>query len=366
MLPILTPSDFVDLTNQTLEFAFPIVTVEGEIKNLKISQGRWLYFDIADKSAKLKCFGTVYNMPGPLEDGMLVRVLSMPRLHELYGFSLNIRSIELSGEGTIKKAADLLKSKLEKEGLFNIDRKRDVPYPPMHIGLITSEESAGYKDFIKVLTSRIGGIEIELANVNVQGASSAIQIINAINWFNEQSKLVEAIVIIRGGGSADDLQVFSMENVVRTVAASRIPIAAAIGHETDLSLVELAADIKASTPSNLAEVLVPERKTLLNDLIKTYVILNNFAEKQVLNQYTEIKNNLLILDESVENLINKHKEKINSYINILESLNPNNVLKRGYSIVRNKGSVVKSINDLEKGNIIDISFSDGSIKAEVN
>src|SRR5690606_18856920 len=123
-----------------------------------------------------------------------------------------------------------------------------------------SEESAAYKDFIKVIGARWGGLDIELANVQVQGESAIMQIVNAIDWFNKQAAVPDVLVIVRGGGSADDLQAFSSEQVTRSVAASRIPTLVAIGHEVDVSLAELAADRRASTPSNAAELLVPDRK----------------------------------------------------------------------------------------------------------
>src|SRR5690606_24669529 len=129
-----------------------------------------------------------------------------PRLHQKFGFSLNIQSLEYSGEGTIKKASDILQQKLEKEGLFAEERKRPIPYPPQKIALITSAESAAYRDFIKVLSARYGGLELELIDVAVQGESAVTQIVRAVNEFNRQSELADVLVLIRGGGSSDDLQ----------------------------------------------------------------------------------------------------------------------------------------------------------------
>ena len=166
---VLTVSDFVAVFNQTIEFAYPNVVLRGELANLRVSKNRWVYFDLKDDLASVKCFGTVYQLPGPLEDGMLLEVRAVPRLHPQFGFSLTVQNITPVGEGSIKRAATLLQAKLAKEGLFDENRKRRLPYPPARVGLITSVGSAAYADFIKILDARWGGIELLMADVQVQG-----------------------------------------------------------------------------------------------------------------------------------------------------------------------------------------------------
>jgi exodeoxyribonuclease VII large subunit len=263
----LSVSEFVALLNQTLEFAYPHVTIAGELANFRISKNRWLYFDLKDEGAVVRFFGTVYALPGPLENGMLLKVSGSPRLHPLYGFSVSVLSITPSGEGSIKKAATLLEAKLAAEGLFDPTRKRPLPYPPARIGLIASTESAAYSDFLKVLGERWGGVTIEVIDVQVQGEVAPEQIVQAITRFNQKSLAPDVLVITRGGGSAQDLQAFSSEQVTRAVAASRIPTLVAIGHERDIALAELAADQRASTPSNAAELLLPDRAQKMHELL---------------------------------------------------------------------------------------------------
>ena len=135
---ILSPSDFVAITNQTLEYALGVVCIEGEITNFRISKNKWLYFDVVDNESKVSFFGTIYHLPGPLENGMVVRVTGRPHLHNKFGFSISVQTITPSGEGTIKKLLDALKMKLENEGLFKEERKRAIKYPPTRIGLITA------------------------------------------------------------------------------------------------------------------------------------------------------------------------------------------------------------------------------------
>ena len=241
-------SEFVGLLNQTLDFAYPNVVIVGELANFRVSKNRWVYFDLKDEHSSVKFFGTVYNLSGPLEDGMLLKVHGQPRLHNLYGFSVNILSLQPTGEGSIRRAADLLRSKLAAEGLFDEARKRLLPYPPTRIGLVTSKQSAAYADFIKILNARWQGIDIALIDVQVQGEVAPSQITAAIEQFSAAAEPPDVVVIIRGGGSAEDLASFSTEIVTRAVAGSRIPTLVAIGHEVDLSLAELAADHRASTP----------------------------------------------------------------------------------------------------------------------
>ena len=263
MNPTFTVSDFVAVFNQTIEYAYPTVTITGELANFRVSKGKWVYFDLKDDTSSVRFFGTVYMLPGPLEDGMLLQVDGVPRLHPTFGFSITAQSLKPVGEGSLKKAAALLEAKLTKEGLFSDERKRAIPYPPKRIGLIASGESAAYADFMKILTGRWGGIEIVHVDSQVQGAAAPAQIIRALDLLNAHGEELEAIVITRGGGSADDLQAFNVEQVVRAVAASRVPTLVAIGHEVDTSLAERAADRRASTPSNAAELLVPDRQAVI-------------------------------------------------------------------------------------------------------
>ena len=148
---ILSPTDFVALLNQTLEFAYPSVIIEGELSNFRIAKNRWIYFNLKDEVSSVAFFGTVHQLPGPLEDGLSVQVVGQPRMHQKFGFSVNVQSIMPVGQGSIKKAADLLAAKLMAEGLFELSRKRSLPTYPSRVGLITAGSSAAYADFIKVL-----------------------------------------------------------------------------------------------------------------------------------------------------------------------------------------------------------------------
>ena len=359
-------SQFIALLNQTLEFAYPSVIITGELANLRISRNRWVYFDLKDDQASVKFFGTVYQLPGPLEDGLLLKVRGQPRLHNLYGFSVNVMTIQPAGEGSIRRAADLLRSKLAAEGLFDVARKRPLPYPPTRIGLIASRQSAAYADFIKVLDTRWRGVTIELIDVQVQGEVAPAQISVALEQFNALAQPPEVLVVIRGGGSAEDLAAFSSEPVTRAVAASRVPTLVAIGHEVDLSLAELAADRRASTPSNAAELLVPDRRQVLDGLQVTVSQMEQAGRRQVRAARLSLEQQAGQLEQVLEQVINQAKTGVANQSRLLAAFNPEAILRRGYAIVRYQGRAVRTARALSAGGIVEVQLADGAFQATVN
>ncbi len=362
---LFTVTDFVAVFNQTINYAYPVVTIEGELSNFRVSKNRWVYFDLKDEYSSVKFFGTIYQLPGPLTDGMLLKVSGAPQLHPQFGFSINVQLISLTGEGTIKKASKLLEAKLQKEGLFDTSRKRTIPYPPRSLGLITSGESAAFSDFTKILNARWAGVEILHYDVQVQGDDAPKQIVSAISHFNQLSNPPEVLVITRGGGSLDDLQVFSIEQVARAIAGSRAPTLVAIGHERDVSLAERVADVHASTPSNAAELLVPDKNDVISHAEQRAVIVEQLVKSIINNTRHEIDRIIEMMAHKIESKVENSKLFLKSREDILGSLNPQNVLKRGYSVVRKNNSVVKSKTAVIAGDEVVIEFYDGTTKAEV-
>lgn len=360
----LSVSDFVAVLNQTLEYAYPSITVQGELANFRVSKNRWVYFDLKDENASVRFFGTVYQLSGPLEDGMMLAVRGTPKLHPLYGFSVTAQSIAPTGEGSIKKAAALLEAKLKAEGLFDPGRKRSLPYPPKSIGLVASSESAAYRDFMKVISARWGGLDIQLIDVQVQGEPAPAQIVAAIAQFNQMANPPEVLVVTRGGGSAEDLQAFSTEQVTRAVAASRIPTVVAIGHEVDISLAELAADQRASTPSNAAELLVPDRAAVLRQL----ALQRNHMAQVVARVFEYTRERLAhtqkLLDQAVDQKVLQASDAVVARKKLLAAYDPALPLSRGYAFVRQSGKVVHSRKELRDGEV-ELQFSDGSVRVDI-
>ncbi len=332
--PTFSVSELVAVVNQTLEFAYPSVIVEGEVSSFKVSKGKYVFFDIKDSEAAIGCFMMIYQLRIPLEDGMKIRLIAQPRLTPWGKFSLTVREVMPVGEGAIKRAFDILKTKLEKEGLFDAERKRSLPHIPQSIGLIASVESAGYVDFLKILDGRWGGLDIKVADVQVQGLGAAEQVIRAINYFNQQPSTPEVLVIVRGGGSADDLAVFNDEALVRAVAASRVPTIVGVGHEVDTSLCDLAADVRAATPSNAAQLLVPDRKAFLADLAHRKKHLAERAAGHIKDVQRHIHAaGLHILERLQASLTDRLRHVAQAEL-LLKQLDPAVVLRRGYSLVR--------------------------------
>jgi len=363
--PIFDVTGAVAVLNQTLEYAYPTITVVGELANFKVAKGKWVYADLKDDASKLRMFGTVFQMPGPLEDGMMLEVVAEPRLHQQFGFSLNIKSVRPVGEGSIKKAADLLRAKLEAEGLFAPERKRHVPQAPSRIGLIASEQSAAYADFMKILNARWQGVEVVVYDAQVQGEAAAESIIGGIKFFNEHPNPPDVIVLTRGGGSPDDLSAFSLEAVVRAVSSSRVFTLVAVGHEIDVSLAELAADMRASTPSNAAELLFPDRKEVSRQLALQSKSLSEIVQQQLELRQSMINDTKKSLLTSVEVSLEKVTQNLKHYRALLESIHPKSTLKRGYAIVQTGNKLVKSSKQLTKGTKVKLTLHDGSKKAEV-
>lgn len=362
---VLSPTDFVALVNQTLDFAYPIVVIEGELSEFRISKNKWVYFSLKDDVSVVKFFGTIYQLPGPLQDGMVLKVSGNPHLHEKFGFSVNIQSVQPVGEGSIKKAADLLRLKLEKEGIFALERKRPLPKYPGRVGLVTAANSAAYADFIKISAERWGGAEIDFIDVYVQGDQAPGLIIQAIENLNMLSNPPEIVAIVRGGGSLEDLAAFSDERVVRAVAASRIPTVVAIGHEVDESLAELAADVRASTPSNAAQLIFPDKKHELSGL----KILRQSLEADVADLYTFEQEALASkadsLSRGVQAIFDFEKQRLANNLRLANLFDPRAALKRGYAIVRSHNKLVTKVTQVKVADKLDLELRDGIINVRV-
>lgn len=337
---LLSVSEFVALTNQTLEYAYPSVTIEGEIAEFRVSQGKWVNFKIKDDEAVVGCFMTMFQMRIPLEDGMKVVVTAHPKLDGRWGkFSLIVRAVRPTGEGSIKKGFELLKAKLEKEGLFAEDRKRALPRVPEKVAVITSTESAAYADFIKIINKRWGGLDVEVAHTQVQGAPAADQIIRAIRYFNSLEVLPEVLVIIRGGGSPDDLAAFNDEPLARAIAESRIPTLVGVGHEVDHTLADMISDVRAATPTDAAQILVPDRQEIIRGA-KAQANSVGYLLTQAIDSYSHrTKENLNAAFARIQEKLDDAFDRLGILRVAASQLNPENVLRRGYALLRGEQTV---------------------------
>ncbi len=362
LAPTFTVSDFVATINQTLSGAYPEVEVVGEVSSFSINQGKFVFFDLKDETAVVGCFLMVFSLRVPLEDGMKVKVKATPKLTNKGQFSLTVKKIELSGEGSLKRAYELLKAKLEKEGLFDPARKRPLPKYPQKVGIITSEDSAGYGDFVKIANARWGGVDFHLAHVQVQGESAPNQIIKALEYMNEMSEIPDVVVLIRGGGSLEDLAVFNDEKLVRAVASSRAPTLVGIGHETDATLIDSVADVRASTPSNCAEILLHDRISYSHAINALEHQVHSSMERLIEGQRREFMQRI---DEAMNSIIESAQMRLESFTRTLRGYDPSQALRRGYAVARLGGKVLKSGEGLRVGSLVVLELSDTLIDTEV-
>ncbi len=352
----LSVSDFIAVTNQTLEYTYPSVEVEGEVASFKVNQGKFVFFDLKDAGGSIGCFMMVFQLRVPIEDGMKVIVTASPKLTQWGKFSLTVKAVRPSGEGALKKSFELLKEKLDKEGLFAEDRKRSLPGVPEHVAVISSTQSAGYADFVKIVNDRFGGLQIDVAHVQVQGADAPDQIIRALQYFNSRDVLPQVIVIIRGGGSADDLSAFNDEQLVRAIAGSRVPTLVGVGHEIDESLADLAADVRAATPSNAAQILVPDRAEVIRAVRYQVRSLLPRVENVIDQQSNIVRTSLAGAIEKTIEKTSILEDRLKNLRSVLIQLDPRTVLMRGYALVRGLTEV---------GGIIEVETNHVIMKAEV-
>lgn len=396
----LSVGEYLKLVNDTLRLIpSDQVIVEGEVSDYRVAQGKWVSFDLKDENAQavLKCFMTTWQLKTLIEDGMRVQVKGHPNVYERFGtFKLNVDSLEPVGEGALRRAYELLKKKLEAEGLFDISRKRELPRFPKRIGLITSRDAAAYGDFLQILNNRWGGVRIEFAHVHVQGREAVSEIVAALEYFNYADEATknfdsnalqggpDVIVLTRGGGGLEDLHAFNDESVARAIYASRIPVVVAVGHERDESLADFVADVRASTPSNAAERVVPSRGDVsyeidsltrhseerLGDSIQDRSFLLERAINLIGFILERQKQHLSGLTQGIllrtSTWLPRVREGLEGFERVLHQVDPKRVLARGYSLVTVGGHVVRDASTLEVGGDITVQFAAGYADARVS
>lgn len=387
---VLSVSQFIQSLNLALEEAiFPYgAVIEGEVVEYRVSQNKWIWFNLKDESGIVSCFSTVWQLKQPLEDGMKVRVHGMPKIHQKSGkFSVTVDRVEMVGEGALRRAFELLKKKLEAEGFFAPERKRPLPRFPERIGLIASTESAAYSDFLRILGNRWGSLKISVTHVQVQGREAVNDIVGAFAWFNDHPELAEVLVLTRGGGSLEDLQAFNSEDVARAIFASKIPVIVGVGHERDESLADYVADLRASTPSNAAERLVPDRRDVareieaaaaamegtlgmeINDKDRRLFELESHLHDHVRSaraEFDAVLSDLQFSLVSFETRVKALAADVDRDERLLKSFDPRAVLRRGYGIVRDAaGRVVRDAAAVDTGSEIHVQLHRGELAAEV-
>ena len=367
------------------------VFVRGEISNFKNHYSGHMYFTLKDENSLIKCVmfktstATLKFMP---KDGMKVLVLGSVSVFERDGvYQLYCKAMQEDGMGSLHEEFERLKNKLEQEGLFEQERKKKIPIMPKIIGVLTSKTGSVIRDIINVSTRRNPNVYLRLLPVPVQGEGAAEKIAKAISTMNEQN-LADVIIIARGGGSLEDLWPFNEEIVARAIAESEIPVISAVGHETDFTIADFVADLRAPTPSAAAELAVADinqiknrienNRNQLKHLLKNKIeVMKLRYEKcmhsrvytnplQPINEaYFKIDNLTKNIQNAIQIKLHGNKSDFAKMISKLETLSPLHTLMRGYTVTQKENKIVNSVKLLQKEDIVQLKFYDGEAEAKI-
>ena len=364
------------------------VLIKGEISNFKNHYTGHMYFTLKDENSLIKCImfkSYAQKLDFMPKDGMKVFVLGGVSVFERDGiYQIYVKAMQEDGVGILYKKYEELKQRLDEEGYFDESHKQKIPLMPKVIGVLTSQTGSVIRDIINVSTRRNPNVRIRLYPVPVQGEGAAEKIADGIRFMNENN-LADVLILARGGGSLEDLWPFNEEIVAHAIYNSKLPIISAVGHETDFSISDFVADLRAPTPSAAAELAVPDIKQKINvyqnrlrmSLVKKVEIMKLRYEKcmnsRVFKEPTRnINDNYLRIDNYIKRLENtikiKQKEEKTKYIELiskLDALSPLKTLTRGYSIVETDNKIIKSSKQLSTGDKIKLRFSDGQKNAEI-
>lgn len=367
------------------------VFVRGEISNFKHHYTGHMYFTLKDENSLIKCImfkSSTLTLNFVPKDGMKVNVLGSVAVFERDGvYQIYCKAMQEDGVGDLYAKFKELKDKLEKEGLFDAEHKKKIPMMPKVIGVLTSNTGAVIRDIINVSTRRNPNCYIRLYPVPVQGPGAAEKIVDAIRFMNEH-KLADVLIVARGGGSLEDLWPFNEEIVARAIYDSELPVISAVGHETDFTIADFVADLRAPTPSAAAELAVTDifdlqdrinlyQRRLQLLLRKKVEVLRLRYDKCMKSRcFTEpsylFQDRYLKLDSFVKNLEKAINLKMKDYklktvekITKLDAMSPLKTLARGYTVVEKDDKLVKSVRDLKKDDIINVRLNDGKIDAKI-
>ncbi|TFG83035.1 MAG: exodeoxyribonuclease VII large subunit [Spirochaetales bacterium] len=384
-------SELTDLVKNDLESNFSFLVVEGEISNWRPAPSGHVYFTLKDKGAMLQAVmfkGKAMRLSFRPNDGMVVRASGGLTVYAARGqYQLVVDSMQMAGAGDILAMLDERKRRLAAEGLFDQDRKKSIPAFPSRVAVITSPTGAAIRDILNVLARRNAGLRVTVLPSLVQGDEAPASLVRQLETANAWN-LGDVIILGRGGGSLEDLLAFSDEAVVRAVASSRIPVISAVGHETDWSLCDLAADMRAPTPSAAAELVsesaaavrdrVAEAAFALESSIRGKLDRARLALKAFSPDNLEMRLERALFpsrqrfDDAKEVLIRGMKDaalgsrhRMSRALAVLGAADPNAVLARGFSVIRKSGSTkaIRDSADISSGDMLDIRFAAGGAKA---
>jgi exodeoxyribonuclease VII large subunit len=390
---IYTVTELTRSIRAALEGEFPAVYVEGEVSNFVKHSSGHMYFSLKDANSVISCVlfkGVNQYLKFKMESGIKVVAFGRVSLYDKRGqYQLYVERVEPKGLGALQLAFEQLKERLRGEGLFDVAHKKEIPYLPHRIGVVTSPTGAAIKDILKVTRRRFQNIDLILNPVRVQGKGAELEIARAIEDLNKFGD-VDVIIVGRGGGSLEDLWAFNEEIVARAIYNSEIPIISAVGHEIDVTIADFAADMRAATPSAAAETVIPEKEELAGridaarDRMKNALYgiveqwetkLSHLCESYVFKQpFTMVEQYAQRVDDlakgsalRIGHIIENRAASFGALTGRLESLSPFGVLKRGYSITTKgkKGAAIKDAGELKPGDTVKTKLNRGAFTSKV-
>lgn len=394
--PILRVGDLTRALKEVLEGAFSDLWVEGELSNVKMHQSGHCYFSLKDERAQLQGVmwrSTVRTLAFEPRDGMLVRAHGRVTVYEPRGqVQLVADQMQPAGVGALQQAFEAMKRRLAAEGLFDSARKRTLPPFPAAIGLVTSADGAALHDMLTVIGRRFPLVHVFLCPVRVQGPGAMQQVSAAIARFNEWSGTrlppIDVLIVGRGGGSIEDLWAFNEEMVARAIYASEIPVVSAVGHETDFTIADFVADVRAATPSMAAELAVPDRQELAYALRRTagrlterlrvmvrdrrfrvHSLVRSYGFRRPVDRLDQAKQRtdeqLQRMDAALTRLLDRKRTQVGHLAHRIEMVDPRAPLVRGYVRVERDRTAVVRAGELRSGDLVSLRFVDGAREARV-
>ncbi len=376
---------------QILEKQYANIVLEGEISNFKHHSSGHMYLTLKDESSQIAAVffgGSNSRVKFKIHDGLKVTVFGRISLYEPRGnYQFYINRMEPQGLGGLQLAFNQLKEKLAKEGLFDEKHKKSIPLYPKTVGVVTSPTGAAIQDILNVVKRRFHGTEVLIMPVRVQGETAAGEIAQAITDFNIRGG-VDVMIVGRGGGSLEDLWAFNEEVVARAIFNSKIPIISAVGHETDWTIADWVADLRAPTPSAAAELVVQNRDELESRIrqyysrissaisiifeqkrLKLHTLVKSYALKQpqyLIEQHSQRLDELSRqLKTALEHLLHRSSDRFKGLIGKLNALSPLAVLSRGFSVTYHNEQIIQSVNKLNKGDVIKTRLHEGVVMSQV-
>lgn len=350
-----------------IEGAFPPLWVRGEVTNFKQHRNGHWYFSLRDAEAQVNCVvwsSATRRIPAAPDEGMQVVALGQMTVWPVRGdLQFSVRQMEADGDGLWRKALEQARQRLERDGLLAVERKRRLPLLPRRIAVITSPDGAALHDIIEVSRNRSPDVELVVIPARVQGEGAAQSLIAALRTFQRWAA-ADVLIIGRGGGSREDLWAFNDEQLARVLAECPVPTISAVGHEVDVSLCDLVADVRAATPSAAAELAVPSHRELLlrvDGLGKRLVAAAKRREERARSSLAHVRQSLILRSTAV---VERRRARMTNVAGRLEALSPLATLARGYSVARDKdGKTMGRIADFKSGQSFDLWLRDGMLTA---